>query len=254
MPGQKPDMIQNLEYQATRLKCDLKDPDCYAKAQEAVITLKRDNAGEGKIMADTVKQLNEKRENAIVNRKRVISLNNALDIMDGKLGAKPITGALASARVSVDKFAQLFGIKKRSLAVEVTEYLQQNRIEDAARVLATGAFGSGTAVSDRDLLSAFQAVGADMSMTGEGIRRILTRLKESVIDDLNQYTLDVEGHTDDIFAASKKKKSYYLIDIPKRLAQEPPPPPAAKINTGKPKDQMTEQELRDALAKQKGNR
>jgi hypothetical protein len=238
--GQPTNDQQNLEFQAkTVLKCDLGDPDCYKKALENVVAIKRAEPGAGKILSGTVEKLNESRETAITIRKRVAALDRASGILDGKLGAKPIVGAAAGLRLGIDKFASLFGISNGSAAA-VTELLQQNRIADAAALLASGAFGAGTGISDRDLLSAFSIVGADMAVTADGLRMVFAQLRKEGVRDLKQYQQDVEGYDDEVFKSARKKKSFYLIDIPEVVKKAEGP----KVTASKPLNEMTDAELR----------
>ena len=239
---------QNLEFQAkTVLNCNLSDPECYKKALENVVAIKRAEPGAGKILSGTVEKLNESRETAVTIRKRVSALDRASGILDGKLGAKPIVGAAAGLRLGIDKFASLFGISNGSAAA-VTELLQQNRIADAAALLATGAFGAGTGISDRDLQSAFSIVGADMAVTADGLRMVFAQLRKEGIRDLKQYQQDVEGYDDEVFKSARKKKSFFLIDIP-RLVEKADGP---KVSATKPLEEMTDAELR-ALQNQQKN-
>ena len=231
---------QNLEFQArTVLNCKLSDPECYKKALENVVAIKRADPGAGKILSGTVERLNETRETAITTRKRIAALDRASGILDGKLGAKPIVGAAAGLRLGIDKFASLFGISNGSAAA-VTELLQQNRIADAAALLATGAFGAGTGISDRDLQSAFSIVGADMAVTADGLRMVFAQLRKEGVRDLKQYQQDVEGYDDEVFTAARKKKSFFLIDIPKVVEKAEGP----KVPTSKPLNELTDKELR----------
>ena len=246
--GQPTNDQQNLEFQAkTVLNCNLSDPECYKKALENVVAIKRAEPGAGKILSGTVEKLNESRETAVTTRKRISALDRASGILDGKLGAKPIVGAAAGLRLGIDKFASLFGISNGSAAA-VTELLQQNRIADAAALLATGAFGAGTGISDRDLQSAFSIVGADMAVTADGLRMVFAQLRKEGIRDLKQYQQDVEGYDDEVFKSARKKKSFFLIDIP-RLVEKADGP---KVSATKPLEEMTDAELR-ALQNQQKN-
>jgi len=236
-PKDKPASVQELEWHASQIGCDLKDPACYNKAQERVLTLKRATPGEGQILSATVKKLNEDREKALTTRTRIKGIDRAIDILDGKMGGTPIVGAAANVRLGIDKFAALFKISTGDAAA-VTEALSQNRIEDAARLLATGAFGSGTAVSDRDLMSAFSAVGADLSMTAKGLRMIFKRLRDDGVDNLNQYLQDIETYDSEVFSASKKSKKYYILDIP-QIA-----PNTNVVTTPVPINEMSTDEIR----------
>ena len=246
--GQPTNDQQNLEFQAkTVLNCNLSDPECYKKALENVVAIKRAEPGAGKILSGTVEKLNESRETAVTTRKRISALDRASGILDGKLGAKPIVGAAAGLRLGIDKFASLFGISNGSAAA-VTELLQQNRIADAAALLATGAFGAGTGISDRDLQSAFSIVGADMAVTADGLRMVFAQLRKEGIRDLKQYQQDVEGYDDEVFKSARKKKSFYLIDIPRVVEKADGP----KVSATKPLEEMTDAELR-ALQNQQKN-
>lgn len=241
--GQKPDMIQQLEYQARRLKCDIEDPVCYAKAEEAIVNLKRGDASAGQILVNTVKKLDEDLKEARTNATRVKRIDKAFDILTGANGM-PITGSFADTRTGILKIGKLFGISE-SKAVQATEALKSNNMGLAGELLASGMFGAGTGISDRDMATALQMAGADTSLTYEGMIRILENLRADALDKIKTYNNDINGLSDDFFKKTSYNRQRYLIDVP----QERQGP--RKINTGKPLDKMTPEELKAAA--EKGN-
>jgi len=214
--GQKPDMIQNLEYQAKLIGCNLSDPECYAKAEEKVINLKRQDTAESSVIANTFKELETKQLPAArAAEKRVKRIDRGLKIL-GADGAKPITGAFAEARLTADKVASLFGLSKGA-AASATEALTANQLEIAARILASGAFGAGTGISERDLTSAMQMAGADMTLTVGGMVEILKSLRESSISEIEEHNRDIENLSDVVLKRSAYSRSRYLVPVPERL-------------------------------------
>ena len=223
----RPEMQRLVEWAAgpAVFNCDYaKDSACRIKVDKYLLGYKRADpsdkvgpAAETEGIKRTMKDLDEQRPAALINRRRIIGIDNAFDLLDGKKGAKPILGSLAEPIAGVARFAALFGIKKDN-AVSVTEALKANRIEDAARLLGSGAFGAGTGISDRDLLNAFTQVGAEASLTEEGVRMILQQLRDTVEEELTQYAKDIENTDEQVFKYAKRSKNYYLVDIPKRVS------------------------------------
>lgn len=245
--GQKPDMIQNLEYQAKLLGCDLNDPECYAKAEEKVINLKRQDTATSSVIANTFRELETKQLPAArAAAKRVARIDRAFKILDVPVD-KPITGIGAEARLTVDKIAAMFQISKGKAAA-ATEALQANNMGLAGELLASGMFGAGTGISDRDMATALQMAGADMSLTVGGMVQILKNLRESSISEIEQHNRDIESLSDDVIKRGAFSRKRYLVPVPQRLSDKPAPTPdAKKITLPKPISEMTDEELKQAL-------
>jgi hypothetical protein len=242
--GQKPDLIQNLEYQANRIGCKLDDPECYKKAEEAYINLKRQDTASSQIIANTVNNLEEKQLPAArAAQKRAKRIKRGLKIL-GASGAKPITGAFAEARLSADKIASLFGLSKGA-AASATEALATNQLGIAAQILASGAFGAGTGISERDLTSAMQMAGADMSLTVGGMVQILRSLHDAAVDEVIQHNSDINNLSDDALSRSAFKRSRYLVPVPERLPEPTPdePTPDEPTPIKRPINELTQAEL-----------
>ena len=247
----RPEMQKLVEWASKDVfSCNYKeDSTCRDKVDKYLVDFKRQNPSEKVSSAAdlegikrTLKALDDERPNALVNRRRIVGIDNAVKLLSGEKGAKPILGSLADTRAGIARFAALFGIKPDN-AVSVTEALKANRIEDAARLLGSGAFGAGTGISDRDLLNAFTQVGAETSLTEEGVKMILQQLRDTVEEELSQYAKDIENTDEDVFKYAKRSKNYYLVDIPKRVST-----PTVKVpeNLRNLTDEQLEQARREA--------
>lgn len=247
----RPEMQKLVEWASKDVfSCNYKeDSTCRDKVDKYLVDYKRQDpsakvgsAADLEGIKTAMKALNDERPNALVNRRRIIGIDNAVKLLSGEKGAKPILGSLADTRAGIARFAALFGIKPDN-AVSVTEALKANRIEDAARLLGSGAFGAGTGISDRDLLNAFTQVGAETSLTEEGVSMILQQLRDTVEEELSQYAKDIENTDEAVFKYAKRSKKYYLVDIPKRVST-----PTVKVpeNLKNLTDEQLEQARREA--------
>ena len=248
--GQEPDSIQNLKFQAKLIGCDLNDPACYAQAEEKVINLKRADVPGGQILVNNVKVLNESLVTARGLVERVGKIDKAFEILGGADG-KPITGSFSDARTGAVKLGELFGLSN-SKAVQATEALKSNNMALAGELLASGMFGAGTGISDRDMETALQMAGADMALSYGGMIRILQNLREQAVGKINSYNTDVEAASDDVINRSGYKRERYKVKTPTSTASSK----STTVTSDKTINDLSDEELRalvkKALNKEKG--
>lgn len=101
-------------------------------------------------------------------------------------GAK--TGVLVNPRNYLDKLAVTMGIKSDNPKITNTDMLLRTMGERVAAILATGAYGAGTGISERDLLEV-KKVAEGLDLTEQGMRTFLRVAKQ-----VNQQIL--QGHTE----------------------------------------------------------
>jgi hypothetical protein len=210
--GQAPDAIQNLQFQAKRLNCNLNDPECYKQAEAAVLNLKRADVPGGQIVVKTVENLNEELGNTRKLASRVNKIDKAFKILKGADG-QPITGSFADARTGAAKLGELFGISSNK-AVQASEALKSNNMALAGELLASGMFGAGTGISDRDMETALQMAGADMALSFDGMVRILENLREEAVNKIGAYNNDVDAVDEAIVKKSGYSRNRYKVPVP----------------------------------------
>ena len=217
--GQEPDSVQNLKFQAKRIGCDLSDPACYEQAREQVIMLKRADTPAGQIQVANVKLMNEGLVTARGLAERVGKIDKAFETLSGKDG-KPLVGTFSDMRTASAKFGELFGISNNK-AVQATEALKSNNMALAGELLASGMFGAGTGISDRDMETALQMAGADMALSYDGMVRILQNLREQAIGKLNTYNKDINNTSNDLIDATGYNRDRFVVPVPKPYVNVP---------------------------------
>ena len=217
--GQEPDSVQNLKFQAKRIGCDLNDPACYEQARNEVIKLKRADTPAGQIQVANVTRMNESLTTARGLSERVGKIDKAFETLSGKDG-KPLVGIFSDMKVASAKFGELFGISNNK-AVQATEALKSNNMALAGELLASGMFGAGTGISDRDMETALQMAGADMALSYDGMVRILQNLREQAIGKLNRYNNDVNNTSNDLITATGYNRDYFVVPVPKPFVNVP---------------------------------
>jgi hypothetical protein len=217
--GQEPDSVQNLKFQAKRIGCDLNDPACYEQARNEVVKLKRADTPAGQIQVANVTRMNESLTTARGLSERVGKIDKAFETLSGKDG-KPLVGIFSDMKVASAKFGELFGISNNK-AVQATEALKSNNMALAGELLASGMFGAGTGISDRDMETALQMAGADMALSYDGMVRILQNLREQAIGKLNRYNNDVNNTSNDLITATGYSRDRFVVPVPEPFVNVP---------------------------------
>jgi hypothetical protein len=157
---------------ANEFGCDVRrDKQCFLKAKQSYIDLKRADTAQQKMEVFGYEGLNKRRDEAALAAQNINKANDALKLLDTE---KVIVGAFAKTRQGAIKMAsQLFGWQEGKEAVANTALLMAETKTMAGELLATGMYGSGTAISDRDLKTVQEIAGADENLTPESMKFIL---------------------------------------------------------------------------------
>lgn len=157
---------------ANQFQCDVrKDPQCFLKAKEEYINLKRADTAQQKMEVFGYEGLNKRRDEAAQAAQSINSANAALKTLDSE---KVIVGSFAKTRQGAIKMAsQIFGWQEGKEAVANTALLMSQTKNLAGELLASGMYGSGTAISDRDLQTVQEIAGASENLTPESMKFIL---------------------------------------------------------------------------------
>ena len=153
---------------ANQFQCDVtKDPQCFIKAKNAYTDLKRQNQTE----VIGYKGLNTRRDEASAAASSIRTINESLQTLDS---GDVNLGSFAKTRQGALKLAsQIFGWQEGNETVTRTAKLMAQTKALAGEMLASGMFGSGTGISERDLLTAQEMAGASESLTPDSMKQIL---------------------------------------------------------------------------------
>jgi hypothetical protein len=173
---------------ANQFQCDVrKDPKCFLKAKEAYIDLKRADVAEQKMEVFGYEGLSKKRDEAETAARSIRTANESLRILDS--GAVNV-GLLPKTKQGAYKLAsELFGWQEGKEVVTRTATLMASTKQLAGELLSSGMFGSGTAISERDLLTAQEIAGAADTLTPESMKQILelnAKMNKTKIDAYNK--------------------------------------------------------------------
>jgi hypothetical protein len=166
---------------------------------------------EAPLLAPTAERLEADHEKAISTRNRMNTANDALKILDS--GDVNI-GSFAKTRQGAQKFLQqVFGLDDDG-AVARTELLLARVKRLGGEALASGMFGTGTAISDQDLKTAMSIAGGDESLTPEGMRAVIKANMAVDMIELDKYNERVNRLGDAFWEKSFYSKDAYTIQAP----------------------------------------
>jgi len=173
---------------ANQFQCDVrKDPQCFLKAKEAYIDLKRADTAEQKMEVFGYEGLSKKRDEAETAARSIRTANESLRILDS---GEVNVGLLPKTKQGAYKLAsELFGWQEGKEVVTRTATLMASTKQLAGELLSSGMFGSGTAISERDLLTAQEIAGAAETLTPESMKQILelnAKMNQVKIDAYNK--------------------------------------------------------------------
>jgi hypothetical protein len=197
------------DFYAKMFGCSLKDPACREKVRKAYQDDKREGADD-KILVKTVEKIGENREQAVKDVESIEVINRSLKMLDQE---KVIIGALAEPRLKFQKMAQLFGLGDDD-AIAATEALKANNFELAGQLLASGIFGAGTGISERDLQTAIESVGADTALSLDGMRRILEIVRDKAKMRIERYNSKMKRYKPEILDQLPMAPEDYDILMP----------------------------------------
>lgn len=186
---------------ANQFQCDVrKDPQCFLKAKEEYINLKRADVAQQKMEVFGYEGLVKRTDEARAAAKTLETIDASLKTLDS---GEVNVGIFPNTRQGADKLVgQIFGISDATEQAARTELLmgQVNRL--ATDLLQTGAFGTGTGISKADLEAAQRISGASNTLTPEGMVQILqyqAKLNRAVIkrhnDRIKRYSPEFYART-----------------------------------------------------------
>ena len=173
---------------ANQFQCDVtKDPQCFARARDAYIELKRADTAQQKMEVFGYEGLSKKRDEAETAARSIRTANESLRILDS--GTVNV-GLLPKTKQGAYKLAsELFGWQEGKEVVTRTATLMASTKQLAGELLSSGMFGSGTAISERDLLTAQEIAGAADTLTPESMKQILelnAKMNKAKIEGYNK--------------------------------------------------------------------
>lgn len=166
--------------------------------------------------------LEERYEKARARRKSLLTSHRALDTLES---GRVITGSFANTRKGAEKFYQSvlngmgIGVDEDE-AVARTELLMSQVYTLAGELLASGMFGTGTGISERDLQTAREIAGGEISLTPEGMKLILEINAKMMEQDIKSYNESLERYNDGFWRQSPISKENYILDVPERRPKE----------------------------------
>lgn len=177
------------------------------KAFEMYIESKRTDP----MIGTTAKRLDSDYDKAILSRQNIMTSNDALKLIDE---GRVILGSFAQTRKGAEKFvSQVFGIGDKE-SVSRTEQLMSKVRTLSAQMLASGMFGSGTGISERDLLEAKEIAGASENLTPEGMAKILRMNAKMEALKLKQYNERIDRLDPSFWERVPYNKDAYRVEAP----------------------------------------
>lgn len=166
-----------------------------------------------------LKQINTRFDQANASRKLILRTNSALEqIYKAEQDGKDLfVGFAGTGRQGFQKFISLaLGIDDQDEATKITETLLANISGLSAAKLATGDYGSGTGISDKDMEQAKIQAGASQNLNLESMKLILKANRAIDIVNLRNYgTYITEGVQPSLFATAQVNPSFYQVAVPK---------------------------------------
>jgi len=173
---------------ANQFQCDVrKDPQCFLRAKEEYINLKRADTAQQKMEVFGYEGLVKKRDEATAAARSIETINESLQTLDS---GKVNIGSFPNTRQGAMKFAsEVLGWAEGQETVARTTKLMAQTKALAGELLASGMFGAGTGISERDLLTAQEMAGASNTLTPLAMKQILeynAKMNEVKIKKFNE--------------------------------------------------------------------
>jgi hypothetical protein len=184
---------------------------------EAARKLYMDMKRESSLLKPTATMVETEYEKAISTRDRINTGNAALKVLsEGNVN----TGSFAKTRQGAEKFlGAVFGLDEDK-SVQRTEELMARVQRLGGEALASGMFGSGTAISDRDLQTAMSIAGGDQALTPEGMEAIIRANMGIDIYKLQDYNQRLDRIGGGFWEKSFYSKDAYKINVPEAFMPE----------------------------------
>ena len=191
------------------------------KAYQMYIDSKRTDP----MVTKTFERLETEYDKAINSVSTIKTTNEALRTLDS---GRVIIGSFPKTRKGAEKLVeQVFGLDGDG-AVARTERLMSQTNKLAGQMLASGMFGSGTGISERDLITAQEISGASDTLTPEGMEQILRLNAKMERAQINTYNQRLDRFPESYWERSPIPKESYIVEIPEmydntfRIPEEAP--------------------------------
>jgi len=219
MDGKVSTAEQNITYFAEKvIGCDPSDPKCLQDAMEMAIEYKRSDTAANQMTVKSYEKLNEEYNKAETSRQNIMVANDSLRMLES---GKVNIGSFAKTRQGAEKFySQLLNsvginVQSEAEAVARTETLMANTKRLAGQLLASGMFGSGTGISERDLQTAMEMAGAGENLTPQGMKQILELNAKIERAKLQQYNQKLGRYSGAFWNRTPEgSREAYVIDVP----------------------------------------
>ena len=150
--------------------CDLNNSDCWIKATAIYhATTTKETTLDATFSEAAGAQISEQFENAQKSSGTINTIDASFSALNS---GSPITGFASNMRLGLAKMIGAIS-GDESKDVQATEVWMATTGKLVAELLSSGAFGSGTGLSDNDVKFAKAMVGGDVSLDEGSIRRIL---------------------------------------------------------------------------------
>jgi hypothetical protein len=219
MDGKVSTAEQNIAYFAEKvIGCDPSDPKCLQDAMKMAIEYKRGDTAANQMTVKSYEKLNEEYKSAETSRQNIMVANDSLRMLES---GKVNVGSFAKTRQGAEKFySQLLNsvginVKSEAEAVARTETLMANTKRLAGQLLASGMFGSGTGISERDLQTAMEMAGAGENLTPQGMKQILELNAKIERAKLQQYNQRLGRYSSAFWNRTPEgSREAYVVDVP----------------------------------------
>ena len=196
------------------------------KAYQMYIDSKRTDP----MVTKTFERLETEYDKAINSVSTIKTTNEALRTLDS---GRVIIGSFPKTRKGAEKLVeQVFGLDSDG-AVARTERLMSQTNKLAGQMLASGMFGSGTGISERDLITAQEISGASDTLTPEGMEQILRLNAKMERAQINTYNQRLDRFPESYWERSPIPKESYIVEIPEMYENTfriPEGAPQAKVD------------------------
>lgn len=177
------------------------------KAYQMYIDSKRTDP----MVSKTFERLETEYDKAIASTETLKVTNQALQTLDS---GRVITGSFPNTRKGAEKLVeQIFGLDTDG-AVARTELLMSQTFKLAGQMLASGMFGEGTGISERDLLTAQEIAGAANTLTPAGMEQILRINGKMQQAQINAYNKRLDRFPQTYWERSPIPKDSYIVTPP----------------------------------------
>ena len=150
--------------------CDLNNSDCWIKATAIYhATTTKETTLDATFSEAAGKQISTQFENAQKSSGTINTIDASFSALNS---GSPITGFASNMRLGLAKMIGAIS-GDESKDVQATEVWMATTGKLVAELLSSGAFGSGTGLSDNDVKFAKAMVGGDVDLDEDSIRRIL---------------------------------------------------------------------------------